>query len=168
MARHRMSFRQPDRGASAVEFALVLPVLVLFIFGAIAFGFVFAQQISLNNGARDAARAGVVQPLGGTALTCAAIATQARNTLAGTIGVNGSSPAAIGVTVTGPAGSCSMAAGSSSQTGSISVTPCTGASSTNGTQLTVALVFLSQPPVPAGPFNSISLSATGRFLCEYS
>jgi Flp pilus assembly protein TadG len=154
-----------DRGASAVEFALILPVLTVLIFGLIDFGFVFSQQISLNNGARDASRAGVVQTLTGTALTCGSIASQARSTMAGTLGLSGASPTAIGVTVTGPAGSCSMAAGSTSQTGSTTVTPCTGA--TSGSQLTVALVFLSQSPVPAGPFTSMSLSASGRFACEY-
>jgi Flp pilus assembly protein TadG len=160
-----------ERGASAVEFALLLPVLTALIFGLIDFGFVFAQQIALNNAARDASRVGVVQSLNLTSLTCGSIATQARNSMQGTLGVSGASPTAIAVTVTGPtvggsAVSCGMAAGSTTQTGSPTSTPCTG--SQGGDQLTVTLVFLSQAPVPAGPFTSMSLSAKGRFACEYT
>lgn len=49
-----------DRGAAALEMALILPVLVAMIGGIVNFGFLFAQQISLNNGARQAARYAVV------------------------------------------------------------------------------------------------------------
>lgn len=45
-----------DRGAAAVEFALVLPVLVLLTFGIIAFGHAFHIQTVLDNAARDAVR----------------------------------------------------------------------------------------------------------------
>jgi Flp pilus assembly protein TadG len=49
-----------DSGASAVEFALVVPMLLVLVFGIINFGAIFAQQIALNNAARQAARAAVV------------------------------------------------------------------------------------------------------------
>lgn len=150
--------RRRERGASAVEFALVLPVLSLLLFGLIAFGFVFAAQISLNNAARDASRAGVVQPLSGSALTCATIANNAR-TGSSTLGVQ---PVRVAVTVTGPTGtSCSLTSGSSTVSGSSTSTPCTGASSG---ALNVQMSYSMSPP---GPFGSYNLSSKGIFQCEY-
>ncbi|WP_162259795.1 TadE/TadG family type IV pilus assembly protein [Nocardioides sp. Soil777] len=44
----------------AVEFALVLFPLLMILGGLVNFGFAFAQQLSLDNAVRQAARAGVV------------------------------------------------------------------------------------------------------------
>ena len=49
-----------ERGAAAVEFALVLLPLCLILLGIIEFGWIFNQQISLSNAAREAARYYVV------------------------------------------------------------------------------------------------------------
>ena len=49
--------RLPDRGAAAVEFALLLPVVLLIIFGIIDFGRMLNAQITLNQAAREGARA---------------------------------------------------------------------------------------------------------------
>ncbi len=49
-----------ERGASAVEFALVVIPLLMVIAGIVNFGVVFAQQLSLDNAVRAGARAGVV------------------------------------------------------------------------------------------------------------
>src|SRR5215472_2536784 len=46
-----------DRGAAAVEFALVLPVLLLIIFGIIDFGRMLYTQITLTQAAQASARA---------------------------------------------------------------------------------------------------------------
>jgi Flp pilus assembly protein TadG len=46
-----------DRGSAAVEFALVLPVLLLIIFGIIDFGRMLAAKITLTEAAREGARA---------------------------------------------------------------------------------------------------------------
>jgi Flp pilus assembly protein TadG len=48
--------RSHDSGAAAVEFALILPVLVLMILGMIEFSRAYNVQISLSNAAREGAR----------------------------------------------------------------------------------------------------------------
>jgi Flp pilus assembly protein TadG len=52
----RFRVRNGERGAAAVEFALILPVLVILILGIIEFGRIFNVQISITNAAREAAR----------------------------------------------------------------------------------------------------------------
>lgn len=45
-----------ERGAAAVEFALILPVLATLLLGIIEFGAAFNAQIMVTNAAREAAR----------------------------------------------------------------------------------------------------------------
>jgi Flp pilus assembly protein TadG len=49
-----------EKGASAVEFALVLPVLMLILFGIIEFGFIFYDKAIITNASREGARRGIV------------------------------------------------------------------------------------------------------------
>jgi Flp pilus assembly protein TadG len=57
--------RANDRGAAAVEFALVLPLLLILIFGIIDFGRLLNAKITLTEAAREGARATAL--LGGDA-----------------------------------------------------------------------------------------------------
>ena len=50
-----------ESGASAVEFALLLPVLMLILFGIIEFGLALHRQAVLTNASREGARLGIVQ-----------------------------------------------------------------------------------------------------------
>ena len=71
-----------DRGAVAVEFALLLPVLVLLVFGLIDFGRVLNAQITVTQAAREGARLAALEnpnacdrtaaAATGLSLTCAA------------------------------------------------------------------------------------------------
>ena len=45
-----------EDGAVAVEFALILPVLILIVLGIIEFGFAFNTQIALTQAAREGVR----------------------------------------------------------------------------------------------------------------
>ena len=56
----RLMARRDQEGAAAVEFALLLPLLVLLLFGMIEFGFAFNARIQATNAAREAARRAVV------------------------------------------------------------------------------------------------------------
>ena len=49
-----------QKGASAVEFALILPLLILVIFGIIEFGLLLYNQQVITNASREGARAGIV------------------------------------------------------------------------------------------------------------
>jgi Flp pilus assembly protein TadG len=153
-----LSTRRPrtERGAQAVEFALILLPFLMIVFGLIAAGFIFSAQLGMNAAARDAARAGVVRPLTGDPLTCGDIADIGQNVVA--IGVKSAS---VEADVAGPGGSCSTSAPSTDM-------PCQGADP--GDVLKVTVRYTARPPVAliSGPLSEVDLAATGEFKCEYN
>ena len=50
--------RKPQRGAAALEFALVAPLLIILIFGVVDFGMMINSQAVFANATRDGARTG--------------------------------------------------------------------------------------------------------------
>lgn len=52
--------RGSERGQSLVEFALIVPPLLLLLMGVIQFGFIFNSVVTLSTAAREAARDGSV------------------------------------------------------------------------------------------------------------
>jgi Flp pilus assembly protein TadG len=48
-----------QKGAAAVEFAIILPLLVILVFGTIDFGVMFYNKQVLTNASREGARAGI-------------------------------------------------------------------------------------------------------------
>lgn len=71
----RFRHRRGERGAAAIEFALVLPVLLLLVIGLIEFSRLYNIQISLSNAAREGARSMAIhnsQPTAKTAAIAAA------------------------------------------------------------------------------------------------
>ncbi len=53
-------FFRSERGQAMVEFALVLPFLLALLCGIIDFGWLYYNQITLNNAAREGARYAVI------------------------------------------------------------------------------------------------------------
>jgi Flp pilus assembly protein TadG len=49
-----------QKGVAAIEFAIVLPVLALLLFGTIEFGLLLYNQQVITNASREGARAGIV------------------------------------------------------------------------------------------------------------
>jgi Flp pilus assembly protein TadG len=48
------------KGSTTVEFALVLPVLMVLLFGIVEFGLIFKDVLAINQAAREGARAAAV------------------------------------------------------------------------------------------------------------
>lgn len=57
---------QHERGASLVEFALVLPILAAFLLGTLSAGLAYNRNNSLNNAARESARYAATLPVDGS------------------------------------------------------------------------------------------------------
>lgn len=49
-----------QKGAAAVEFAFVLPLLLLLLFGIVEFSILFYNKAMITNASREGARAGIV------------------------------------------------------------------------------------------------------------
>lgn len=49
-----------QKGVAAVEFAIILPVLVMLLFGIIEFGIILYDKAMITNASREGARAGIV------------------------------------------------------------------------------------------------------------
>ncbi|MPZ23852.1 MAG: pilus assembly protein [Dehalococcoidia bacterium] len=60
------SSRRSERGQAMVEFALVLPLLLVLAFGIMDFGRALQAYVTINNAAREGARTGSITPSTGT------------------------------------------------------------------------------------------------------
>ena len=56
----RITQKNDERGAAAVELALVLPIVLLLLFGIVEFGRGYNAKITLTHAAREGARAAAV------------------------------------------------------------------------------------------------------------
>lgn len=71
------SRRREERGAAAVEFAIILPLLLVIVFGLIQYGFYFWAMQGGSAAAREAARSAAV----GQPTDCTAFRTQVRTNI---------------------------------------------------------------------------------------
>ena len=70
---HIERFKRSDHGVAAVEFALVLPVLMLIVFGILNYGILLYDQSVITNAAREGARWGAINT--SAAISCSGTAT---------------------------------------------------------------------------------------------
>ena len=56
MGRRSLKIIKKENGASAVEFAIILPILVILVFGIFEFGIAYNNWIALTHAAREGAR----------------------------------------------------------------------------------------------------------------
>jgi len=131
-----------DRGAAMVEFALVLPILLLLLTGIIDAGYLFGQKLALNQAVREGARNAVVQSSSGKNVT-----TLVRDAAGSSLI---SSPENIVVTgpASGPLPSCSTVK--------------------YGNDLTVEAAYATSGLINFIPgFSDVDLDAQATFRCEW-
>lgn len=173
--RHRHE-RCGERGVAAVEFAIILPLLIMVLFGIMGFGFFMAQSASLASGAREGARLGSVSGLGAvpTGHGCGDVVNKAR-AQAQTIGAR---PVQIDVQVrlvnsSGSAGPelCPTTPGVAAPTGGIP--PCTDAAADAATEAKVRVTTTVTGaaftiPVPgASIVTPDTITKQAEYRCEY-
>ena len=84
--------RREERGAAALEFALIVPILIALVFGIADFGWAINRDTMVNNAAREGAREGSLNP------DATAIANTVRQSLSQVEAI-GTTPSKITVTV---------------------------------------------------------------------
>lgn len=106
----RRTASRDDRGAAALEFALILPILVMLVFGIIAFGYMLSFRQAMSQAAAEGGRAAAVKPAGTANDVRLASARSAINDALASYGVSCST--AGGLTHTGgPSGTCTITIG---------------------------------------------------------
>jgi Flp pilus assembly protein TadG len=137
--------RRDDRGAAALEFALVVVPLMLILGGIVNFGVLFSQKLALDNAVRQAARAAVVDT------SSTAVANEAVTAFNDTAIARGGVSPTISIVSTQATNTCE--------------------GSDFGDRITVTgnfqATFLFPWVVPGVP-SSVNLKSDGKFQCEFS
>jgi Flp pilus assembly protein TadG len=60
LGRASMKLLRSYRGTAIVEFAIILPLLLVLLFGIIEFGIILYDKAVITNASREGARAGIV------------------------------------------------------------------------------------------------------------
>src|SRR5712691_1944845 len=145
-----------EEGAAAVEFALIVGVLSLLVFGMLEYGLFFLQAQTLRAGAREGARtAAVGGELNGPDNNAVGAA------------VNSGSANAISATsnaiTMAPAGGCD---GNNTLGTEVQVTIDTGSGGTYPSGLSSATIQAFQIDVPFLPHLNVHPTVVGAFRCE--
>ena len=95
---HKAKKHRNKRGAAMVEFALVLPILIMLLFGIIELGRAFYTWSLMSEAVREGARAGVVELNNTTAVN---VATQVANNFLIAVALPGTAVSSSIVTLSG-------------------------------------------------------------------
>jgi Flp pilus assembly protein TadG len=157
-----------ERGASLVEFALVVPLLTLFLFGIVQFGIAYDMKQSINSAAREGARTAAIPTNNFTAVDAAtrngfqALANSGAVTVSVTNSATGYSSERVGL---GAATGNATADGTASER-----TPCAdnGATQGEGTVVVVLATVNHTLTIPFFGAPELTLEGKGEFRCERS
>jgi Flp pilus assembly protein TadG len=111
--------RGRDRGAAAVEFALVVPVLITLIFGSLEFGLYFQARTMVENAAREGVRTASLVGSADGAPAQQEVRDAATHALSAVPGIV--NPPIVNVTCT-PVGSCVIGTATSGSVATVTVT----------------------------------------------
>ena len=105
----RVTARRDERGAAMVEFALILPLLVLLTFGIIEFAIAFNTDSNINQAGRAGGRTAAILSTDPTmAYKAGAAAATSLDIAPGTVQITGTSPSVcVAPYVSGPPSNCS-------------------------------------------------------------
>ncbi len=150
----RSSYRE-ERGASAVEFALLVPVVFTLIFGMVEFGLAFFATQSLRAGVREGARQAAV----------GATASQVQSAvLGGASGALDGSPQV--VTVAGPNGAVSGGGLACSGTNTLGKNVTVSIDTSNYAALPPNVAESLDVSIPFLPTYALHPTISGTFRCE--
>lgn len=158
-----------ERGASAVEFALVLSLLFILVFGIIQFGIAYNRTQGLQAAAREGAR---IAAVGGTELDVQTRVRQAQSLFAGSdVRVKIEYSMNNGGGWSGGNGGliCDDSTGNNQCTSNVAPTPCSAAGVGNLIRVTVTVPSsLTQYAIviPLWGTAPINYESTGIFRCE--
>lgn len=136
--------RGDDRGAVAVEFALVMPLLLVLLFGVIGYGYMLSFRQGISQAAAEEARtAAVLSP------SDPAVAGKTRDAVNGALGSYGVTCASNGTLMKGasPAGTCTISARR----------PCSNAATSQCVEVSLAYTYRDDPLLPSFPGLGIVL-----------
>ncbi|MAO80878.1 TadE/TadG family type IV pilus assembly protein [uncultured Nocardioides sp.] len=145
-----MGFRRRERGergAAAVEFALVVPLLLMLVFGIIQYGYILSFRQALSQGAAEGARAAAVAP---SSLTTAQKQTAATNAVQQALGSYG------------------VTCGTAVMTCAVTLIPCPQATGKTCAQVALTYDYDARPLMPKVPLVPVPGSLTYTAVAEVS
>lgn len=162
-----------ERGASAVEFAIIASLLLMILFGTITFGIIFNRYQGLQSAAREGARLGSL-----SATTRTNIIDRVRESVsiiaASSISTGACTPGSLSVengcvriyakqapTATCPGASCVEVTSSST-----SQTPCGAAYSGTDKSVVVEVFFRLRIDIPLWASPQMTVNGGAEFKCE--